>query len=207
MSAAPSACTRRVGATARSAARSHSRRCRRPERRRSESPLGRAVASGSSLMLARIGDLLQPGIDRQRCHAVARSRGDARRGRRAPATRKARRGCCRGASCPAGPARGECRRDTLRGCARSPGPRPPRRPRCGWVVTSRTSASAMRRSSDGFSLATTWNRYVPAAAGKRVPSKFFSRHRSRRCPVSGCMSRIIRSSARPPPSCAGRNVT
>ena len=71
-----------------------------------------------------------------------------------------------------------------------------------WGVTSRTSASAMRRSSDGFSLATTWKRYVPAAAGKRVPSKFFSRHKSRRCPVSGCMSRIVG-----PPSChplAGR---
>ena len=66
-----------------------------------------------------------------------------------------------------------------------------------WVVASRTSASATRRSSDGFSLATTWKRYVPAAAGKRVPSKFLSRHRSRRCPVSGCMSRIVRSSASP----------
>ena len=38
-----------------------------------------------------------------------------------------------------------------------------------WGVTSRSSACAMRRSSDGFSLATTWKRYVPAAAGKRVP--------------------------------------
>ena len=35
-------------------------------------------------------------------------------------------------------------------------------------------------------------------AGNRVPVKFFIRHMSRRCPVSGCMSRIVRSSAMPP---------
>jgi hypothetical protein len=70
---------------------------------------------------------------------------------------------------PAGSAPAECRRDTLRGCAQWLGPRSSRRLRLVGGVTSRTSASAMRRSSDGFSLATTWKRYVRAAAGKRVP--------------------------------------
>ena len=40
---------------------------------------------------------------------------------------------------------------------------------CRHQLAQLTRASAMRRSSDGFSLATTWKRYVPAAAGKRVP--------------------------------------
>ena len=38
---------------------------------------------------------------------------------------------------------------------------------------------------------------MSSAAGSRVPVKFFSRHRSSRWPVSGCMSRITCSSARP----------
>ena len=47
-------------------------------------------------------------------------------------------------------------------------------------VTSRTSATATRRSSAGLSGATQWNRYVSSVEGSRVPSKFFSRHKSRR---------------------------
>ena len=74
-------------------------------------------------------------------------------------------------------------------------------------VASRTSASATIRSSAGLSGDTRWNRYTPSAAGTRVPLKFFSRHRSSRWPVSGCMARMTRSSARPCAPCVrGRNV-
>ena len=69
---------------------------------------------------------------------------------------------------PAGSAPAECRRDTLRGCAQWPRPRSSRRLR---LVGGHITNLGLRHEAliGRISLATTWKRYVPAAAGKRVP--------------------------------------